>query len=158
MVKPLDDTEAPPLIDHVGWRLWQAARLWKAAFDAGMAARQLGWCSGARAELIGALRRGPQPQSALGAELGISKQAVQQFVDELVVLGIVERRASPEDARSRLVALTAKGRKALAESNAVKRLIEADLRKRLGVRRFDQFMAELEVLVSGWTTEGAGTD
>jgi DNA-binding MarR family transcriptional regulator len=159
MVKPLDDeAEVPPLIDHVGWQLWRAARLWKAEFDRRMAARQLGWCSGARAELIGALRQGPQPQSSLGGELGISKQAVQQFVDELATLSVVERRANAQDARSRLVALTAKGRKALAESNAVKRSIEAGIRKRLGARRFDQFTTELEALASGWSPDGSEAD
>src|SRR5215831_18797718 len=118
MVKSLDDLA---LLDHVGWRLWRLARLWKAEFERAMAARRLQWCSGARAELVGALRQGARPQSALGSELGISKQAVQQVIDELSDLGVVERHADPDDARARLVTLTTKGRKALEESNAVKR-------------------------------------
>lgn len=143
MVKPLDDIA---LIDHVGWRLWRLARLWKAEFERAMAARRLQWCSGARAELVGALRQGARPQSALVGELGITKQAVQQVVDELSALGAVERHADPDDARARLVALTAKGRKALEESNAVKREIEARLRKALGTRRFAQLMDDLDSL------------
>ena len=147
MVKLLDDqTETTPLIDHVGWRLWRAALSWKTAFERAMAERRLDWCSGARAELVGALRKGPQPQSALSAELRISKQAVQQVVDELAGLDIVERRSSPNDARSRLVTLTAKGRKALQESNAVKREIEKEIRAVLGARRFDQLMEDLDRL------------
>jgi DNA-binding MarR family transcriptional regulator len=143
LVKSLDDIA---LIDHVGWRLWRLARLWKAEFERAMATRRLQWCSGARAELVGALRQGARPQSALVGELGISKQAVQQVVDELSALGVVERHADPDDARARLVALTTKGRKALEESNAVKREIEARLRNALGSRRFAHFMSDLDNL------------
>lgn len=143
MVKSLDDIA---MIDHVGWRLWRLARLWKAEFERAMATRRLQWCSGARAELVGALRDGPQPQSTLVAGLGISKQAVQQVIDELNALGAVERQADPADARARLVTLTAKGRKALAESNAAKREIEARFRSTLGTRRFDRLMEDLERL------------
>jgi DNA-binding MarR family transcriptional regulator len=143
LVKSLDDIA---LIDHVGWRLWRLARLWKAAFERAMAARRLQWCSGARAELVGALRQEPLSQSELVGALGISKQAVQQVVDELSALGVVERHADPDDARARLVALTGKGRKALEESNAVKREIEARFRKALGTRRFAQLMDDLERL------------
>jgi DNA-binding MarR family transcriptional regulator len=150
LVKPLDDNEAPPLIDHVGWRLWRAASLWKTTFERAMADRRLDWCSGARAELVGALRQGPQPQSALSAELRITKQAVQQFVDELEALGVVERRNTPSDARSRLVALTAKGRKALQESNAAKREIETEIRAVLGTPRFDRLMEDLDRLNAAW--------
>lgn len=145
MVKSLDDTA---LIDHVGWRLWRLARLWKVEFERAMAARRLEWCGGARAELVGALRQGPQPQSALAAVLGVTKQAVQQIIDELSDLGAVERRSDPDDARTRLVALTAKGRKALEESNAAKREIEARFRAALGARRFAQFMDDLERLAA----------
>jgi len=151
MVKPLDDNP-PPLIDHVGWRLWQVARLWKTAFETAMAARRLDWCSGARAELIGVLRQGPQPQAALAEELGITKQAVQQFLDELATLGAVERRSDPKDARARLIALTAKGRKALEESNAVKREIEQQFAKVLGTRPFDQLMESLDRLAQQFET------
>jgi DNA-binding MarR family transcriptional regulator len=156
LVKHLDDI-APPLIDHVGWRLWRLARLWKSEFDRRMAARRLDWCSGARAELIGALRQGPQPQAALAAALGITKQAVQQIVDDLAALGAVKRRNDPADARARLVALTVKGRKALEESNAVKQEIEVHLAKILGRRRFDSLMDDLEKLTAALPSE-APTD
>ena len=147
MVKRLDENDRmPPLIDHVGWRLWRLARLWKTAFEREMAVRRLEWCAGARAELIGALRQGPQPQSALADELGITKQAVQQIVDDLAAIGAVERRNDPDDARTRLVALTLKGRRTLEESNAVKQEIEARLTKILGRRRFDALMDDLEKL------------
>ena len=154
MVKRLDDRDRMPLlIDHVGWRLWRLAHLWKTAFGREMAARRLDWCSGARAELVGALRQGPQPQSALAAELGITKQAVQQIVDDLAAIGAVERRNDPDDARARLVALTPKGRRTLEESNAVKQEIETRFTKILGRRRFETLMDDLETLTVAFESE-----
>ena len=136
----------PPLIDHAGWRVWRLARAWKNDFETAMAARRLDWCSGARAELVGALRQGPQTQTALAAELGITKQAIQQFVDELAGLGVVERRSDPQDARIRRVALTTKGKRVLEDSNTVKREIEARMKATLGAEAFAVFMDNLAQL------------
>ncbi|WDV50626.1 MarR family winged helix-turn-helix transcriptional regulator [Streptomyces coeruleorubidus] len=45
----------------------------------------------------------------LAVHLGVTKQAASQLVDEMVRKGYVERRPHPEDARARLVVLTARG-------------------------------------------------
>ena len=91
MVKPLDEI-MPPLLDHAGWRLWRVSRQWKACFDAGMRARGYPWFGEARSNVIGYLERSGLPQSELVKRMGLSKQAVQQLVDELVADGIVERQ------------------------------------------------------------------
>src|SRR5690606_5309316 len=100
MVKKLDDLEP---IAHVGWRITLVARQWKARFDAEMRRHGQSWMTEARGAVIGHLRQGGMPQSALPAAMGISKQAVQQLVDELVAEGIVERVPDPADARGRIV-------------------------------------------------------
>ncbi|MFE9683412.1 MarR family winged helix-turn-helix transcriptional regulator [Streptomyces sp. NPDC002701] len=46
----------------------------------------------------------------LAAHLGVTKQAASQLVDEIVRKGYAERRPHPDDARARLVVLTARGR------------------------------------------------
>ncbi|MFJ6572860.1 MarR family winged helix-turn-helix transcriptional regulator [Streptomyces sp. NPDC091292] len=46
----------------------------------------------------------------LAAHLGVTKQAASQLVDEIVRKGYAERRPHPDDARARLVVLTATGR------------------------------------------------
>ena len=46
----------------------------------------------------------------LAAHLGVTKQAASQLVDEIVRKGYAERRPHPDDARARLVLLTARGR------------------------------------------------
>lgn len=45
----------------------------------------------------------------LAEHLGVTKQAASQLVDELVRKGYAERNAHPDDARARLITLTAKG-------------------------------------------------
>jgi DNA-binding MarR family transcriptional regulator len=149
LVKQLDDEALPALIDHVGWRLWRLARLWKVEFDAAMAARGHSWMAEARGAVVGQLRPGGRSQSALPAALGISKQAVQQLVDELVADGIVERVPDPEDGRGKIVRLLPKGIKAIADGNAVKLEIEARYRAEVGADRFAVLNATLDALAEG---------
>src|ERR1700754_1568264 len=91
-------------------------------------------------------RPGGLSQSALTTAMGISKQAVQQLVDELVEEGIVERAPDPADGRGRIVRFTRKGVRALEESNAVKLQIEAEWRSALGGSRYDALVAALDEL------------
>ena len=147
LVKKLDDTPAfPPLIDHAGWRIGRLFKRWKQDYDAEMTALGHGFIAEARGAVIGHLRPSGAPQSSVAADLGISKQAVQQLIDELEAEGIVERVANPDDARAKLVMLTAKGAAALRDSNRIKREIEARYRAALGESDFAVFMAALEKL------------
>jgi DNA-binding MarR family transcriptional regulator len=145
MVKRLDDTSVP-LIDHIGWRIWRLARAWKAEFDDAMAARGHEWFAEARSNVLPHLDRGGTAQSALQSRMAITKQAVQQFVNELVVDGIVERRTNPDDHRSKMIYFTRKGRRVLADANDVKVRIQSRYRAKLGAARFAEFMTCLEVL------------
>lgn len=140
------DEKLPTLIDHVGWRLWRLARLWKAAFDSEMLRRGYPWVAEARGAVIGHLRPGGRAQSELAGLLGVSKQAVQQFVDQLVEEGAVERIVDPQDARGRLVRLTARGIAFIEEGNAVKRGIEREYAKRIGKARLQALNAALDEL------------
>ncbi|MGN6159333.1 MAG: MarR family winged helix-turn-helix transcriptional regulator [Devosia sp.] len=143
---PLDENFRPELIDHVGWRLWRLARQWKAEFEGEMQRRGYPWVAEARGGVIGHLRPGGRPQSELAGLLGVSKQAVQQFVDELVREGAVERVVDPRDARGRIVQLTRRGTAFLAEGNAVKRQIEARYAGRIGRARLDALNRALDDL------------
>lgn len=145
----LDDKSPPTLIDHVGWRLWRLARLWKDEFDTEMRRRGYVWITEARGAIIGQLRPGGLPQSALTAALGVSKQAVQQFVDELVAEGAVERVPDPKDGRGKIVRLTARGLASITDGNAVKREIERRYRRRVGAERFTVMQEVLEELGEG---------
>lgn len=146
MVKQLDEVIFPPLIDHIGWRVWRVARRWKAEFDAEMRKLGFGFMAEARGAVIGQLRPDGAPQVALAAALGISKQAVQQLVDELEREGVVERVADPADARAKLVVLTARGADAIRTGNRVKLEIEQRYRAQLGEGRFSALNDALDRL------------
>ena len=140
------DEKTPTLIDHVGWRLWRLARQWKVEFDAEMLRRGYPWVAEARGAVIGHLRPGGRPQSDLAGLLDVSKQAVQQFVDELVEEGAVERVVDPRDARGRIVRLTARGAAFIEEGNAVKQEIERRYARRIGKGRLEALNAALDEL------------
>jgi DNA-binding MarR family transcriptional regulator len=145
MVKSLDENQIE-LIDHVGWRVWRLAKAWKEEFDQEMAARGHGWFSEARSNVLPHLNRDGTVQSALQSRMGVTKQAVQQFVDELVADGIIERRVNPDDRRSNVIHFTRKGQRVLADANGVKIKIQARYRSKLGAANFTDFMACLDVL------------
>lgn len=145
-VKALDDTPAPPLIDHVGFRLFQASAAWQERFGAEMRAAGYAWFGEARSALIPHIDRGGTRQADLPGRLGMTKQAIQQLVDALAADGIVERRRDPADARGRLVCFTREGLSVLAEANVVKRRIEAAYRRAMGAAAWRALDAGLAAL------------
>ncbi len=116
-----------------------------------MAARGHRWFAEARSNVLPHLDRHGTAQSALQSRMGVTKQAVQQFVDELVADGIVERRINPDDHRGKVIYFTRRGQRVLADANAVKAEIQSRYRAKLGAQRFAEFMTCLEVLEEGET-------
>jgi len=145
MVKNIDEMDLSR-IDHVGVALWQAAAAWKQTFDAEMAARGYPWHREARGEVLAHLGPSGRSQTELVTAMGISKQAVQQLLDQLEADGVIARVADPADKRAKRVALTQLGLEAFSARNAVKRKIEDDYRTRLGPKRFAAFVAALDRL------------
>jgi DNA-binding MarR family transcriptional regulator len=64
--------------------------------------------------LIMLTHAGPMQPSEIGIRMGISKSNVSALIDKLIVLEYVERRPDERDRRVIHIALTAKGRKFLA--------------------------------------------
>ena len=148
MVKPLDEIQ-PALLDHVGWRLWRVSRQWKEAFDAGMRARGYPWFGDAPSNVIAHLDRAGTRQKELVGRMGLSKQAVQQLVDELVKGGVVERRPDPADKRGNIVVFTRAGLSMLADANVVKLALEDECRAKLGGKGFHNLINALRKLDGG---------
>ena len=99
LVKKLDENDWPEALDHVGWRLWQATQRWKRELDDGLVAMGYPWAAEARANVIMHVGRSGIRQSELVRRMELSKQAVQQLLDELVADGIIERKLDPGTAR-----------------------------------------------------------
>jgi len=77
--------------------------------------------------VLRALHERPLGLTALAELLGVSKQAVGPVVDEMVELGLVERRPNPADRRAKLLALTDRGRAARARALEVSVALEREL-------------------------------
>src|SRR3954447_1665235 len=89
----------------------------------------------------------PGPQGARPSELaarrGMSKQAVNYLLGELERLGYLERRADPDDGRSKRVALTTRGERAAFTIRDAVSEIEHDWEEQLGQKRFAQLRSLL---------------
>lgn len=133
--------------DHIGWTLWQATQAWRREFVAGMAAAGHGWFAQARGNLLVYIGPGGIRQGDLADKAGLTKQAVQQFVDELVKDGIVMRTPDATDARARRVVLTEAGQAAMRDADRIKLQIESRWRDRLGHEAFSGLETILRRLI-----------
>lgn len=140
MSKP---TPAPELIEHIGWDLWRVTQGWKQRFNTEMVARGYAWFGEARGSLIQHIGRNGIPQNELVLRAGMTKQAVQQQLDDLVRDGAVERTSDPKDARKKLVRFTDIGFEAMSAANDVKRGIEAEYQDLIGKDALDALKAAL---------------
>ncbi|EBA14057.1 MarR family winged helix-turn-helix transcriptional regulator [Roseobacter sp. CCS2] len=128
------------IIDHIGWDLWQATQNWKKELVAGMIARGFHDYGDARYSLLRHIGPSGLSQSRLTTVSGLSKQAVQQQIDDLVRDTIVTRQPDPDDARKKRIVLTDSGRLLYAEIDAVKIEIETRYEQVIGQQR----MADLK--------------
>jgi DNA-binding MarR family transcriptional regulator len=78
----------------------------------------------------------------------MTKQGMMLVVDDLEARGYVRRAADPEDARAKVVKLTARGRRAAAESRRAVAAVDVRTKRLLGDRRYDALREALDVLTS----------
>ena len=145
MVKKVDDFR----IDHLGWRLWDAATVWKEKYAAEMVAMGHEWYREARSSVIPYVGEDGARQSDIVEKMGLSKQAVQQLIADLEASGILRREADPNDGRGKIVRFTPKGLSALQASREAKRKVETEIRDELGSKEFDRLMDVLNRIGSG---------
>lgn len=122
----------PELIDHIGLDLWRATQGWKSRYVARMVDLGFPYFAEARGGLIAHIDRAGTAQADLVVKAGMTKQAVQQLLDELERDGVVRRVADPADARRKIVEFTDAGDAALEAANGIKRQLEEDYRGLLG--------------------------
>lgn len=102
----------------------------------------------AQANVLGHLDRERGVRQTLIADrAGLTKQAVGQFVDELVKAGLVERIADPDDGRARLISYTDHGRNFLTVADRIKGEIENQYGDGLGGNELDHLKSLLARLV-----------
>ena len=79
----------------------------------------------------------------LAEQARVTKQTAGALVDELANNGYVVRRPDPQDARARLVMLSARGRRLCAAAAEEVAKVEAEWRNHLGARTYQQLHAAL---------------
>jgi DNA-binding MarR family transcriptional regulator len=133
--------------DHLGWTLWQATLAWRREFLAGMVSAGHAWFAQARGNILVYVGPNGIRQADLVEKAGLTKQAVQQFVDELEADGIVHRTRDERDARARWVRLTPAGEAAMRDADRIKLQIETQWRQKLGSDAFDKLDALLRQVI-----------
>lgn len=144
MVKKIDDIR----IDHVGWRLWDAAAMWKEKFAAEMVAMGHDWYAEARSSVVPYVGFKGTRQSDIVARMGLSKQAVQQLILDLEESEILRREPDPNDGRGKIVHFTEKGLAAQRDSQKAKVKVEAEIKARLGDEEFERLVDALKKIGS----------
>ncbi len=91
----------------------------------------------ARWQVLGAIHLAGAPTHApdIARTMGLTRQAVQKLVRALVEDGLVAARADPQDARSQLLSLTARGRRAYAQATKRWEQRAAELGKQLSAEK-----------------------
>lgn len=69
----------------------------------------------ARWQVLGAIGDGPRSVAQIARKMGLARQNVQRLADVLAEQGIIQYSPNPDHERAKLVGLTARGRKTLAE-------------------------------------------
>lgn len=80
--------------------------------------------------------------------LGVTKQATAKLLDAMERDGYIARDSSPQDARSKLVSLTARGRELLAAVETIYDDLEHEWADTLGPRRLEELRADLTAAVA----------
>ena len=86
---------------------------------------------------------GPLPVGELARRMDVSQQAASKAAAELERLGYIERVPDPGDARVRRLALSERGRAAVAAGRVARAEVAAGLEATLGLRRASALRAAL---------------
>jgi DNA-binding MarR family transcriptional regulator len=120
------------MADDLGTILQVAAQAWREEFRREMAARGFAAHASASGEVLLHVPQQGVSQTVLTASMGLSKQAVQQLLDQLEGAQYLRREPDPQDKRAKRVTHTDFGLRELAERSRVIAEIEERYRDKLG--------------------------
>ncbi|MAE93883.1 MAG: hypothetical protein CL910_04420 [Deltaproteobacteria bacterium] len=90
-----------------------------------------------------------RPLASIASELAISRQACSQLANRIEGAGYLERRTHPQDRRSRLVVLTARGRALVEEGAQIILASECEYEVLVGPSAHRRFTSALAALFRG---------
>jgi DNA-binding MarR family transcriptional regulator len=147
------DTDDPRCFaGNLAWLLYRAH--WALASELTAALEPLG-VSARGYHVLKAALTGAHTQTELAETVGLDKTTMVVTVDELERLGWAERQLSPDDRRARIISVTAAGKRKLAEADAVKERVQAEVLGELSEREGKALVCGLEKLVEGRLSEPA---
>jgi MarR family transcriptional regulator for hemolysin len=150
------DTEPGQCFEgNLGWLLYRAH--WALATEMSAALAPLG-LSGRQYHVLRAALSGEHTQKELAELVGLDKTTMVVTVDELERDGLAERKPSPEDRRARVIAVTKAGGRKVAEADAIKERVQADVLQALPARQRKALLDALADLVQGRLAEAADCD
>lgn len=138
------------MLDHkprisLGTLLRDAGAQWDAIFEATLA-RYSDVRVGAATSLLSLIPPHGVPQAQLAERAGLTKQAVQQSLDQLETNNLIRRDIQAGDRRARTIHLTDRGIEFLVAYEEAARLAERDLRSQMGRKRFARLRKTLSRL------------
>ncbi len=107
----------------------------------------------AHLQVFGAIKADGSRLTDLARATDLSPSSAAELVDDLEALGYLERRPDPEDGRAKLVSLTDQGWQAVRSGRALIAEIERDWGAKIGKRRFEQLLADLQELLDALEPE-----
>ncbi len=93
-------------------------------------------------------RRSGTRLTQLAHRARMSKQGMMLVVDDLESRGYVRRAPDPDDARAKVVKLTAHGRRAATECRKAVQALETRTRRLLGERRYEVLQEALDAIAT----------
>ena len=130
---------------RLGALLAEAQEAWRRALRAALAKRNAPPV-GAGFELLAQLTLAGISQSLLAERMGLTKQAIQQSLDQLERLALIRREPDPVDRRAKYVVLTEAGLFALELRRDAEKEAEQALREALGKKALKQLGKGLKKL------------
>lgn len=109
--------------------------------------------------ILAGIDNSDSPRQDLTAELGVTKQAVSQVIETLVVRGYLTRKPDPLDGRRISLELTEHGHQALQAAFLGIEAVDAQLRDRVGAEQIEGMRTALRALADikvADTASGAG--
>jgi DNA-binding MarR family transcriptional regulator len=135
---------------NLAWLLYRAH--WALAAELTAALEPIG-VSARGYHVLRAALSGEHTQTELAEMVGLDKTTMVVALDELERTGLAERRLSPEDRRARIIAVTAAGKRKVAEAEKVKERVQAEVLGELSAREGTALMDALAKLVEGRLAE-----
>src|SRR5436309_12640287 len=147
----IDDAEQTRCFaGNLAWLLYRAH--WALAAELGAALEPLG-VSARGYHVLRAALSGEHTQTELAEMVGLDKTTMVVALDELERTGLAERHFAPEDRRARIIAVTAAGKRKVAEAEKVKERVQAEVLGELSAGEGTALMDALAKLVEGRLAE-----